>query len=191
MNFARVFINGTPAGEHKGGYTAFSVEITDLVRFDGENEVTVAVDSTERPDTPPFGGSIDYLTYGGIYREVSLRVVPPVHLKHVFLSTPDVQADSAGLLAEICLEGFSDKEPHNYAARIVLKDGETVIAQKREAIPDGRSARIRLEALADIQLWSLESPRLYRLECSLFKGDSEIDRYDARFGFRDIRITAE
>lgn len=191
MNFARVFINGTPAGEHKGGYTAFSVEITDLVRFDGENEVTVAVDSTERPDTPPFGGSIDYLTYGGIYREVSLRVVPPVHIKHVFVSTPDVQADNAGLLAEICLEGLSDKEQQVYTARIVLRDGETVIARQHTDLSNGSHASIRLNALPDIQLWSLESPKLYSLDCKLFKGTEEIDHQEVRVGFRDIRLTAD
>lgn len=191
MNFARVFINGIPAGEHKGGYTAFSVEITDLVRFDGENEVTVAVDSTERPDTPPFGGSIDYLTYGGIYREVSLRVVPPVHLKHVFISTPDVQADSAGLLAEICLEGLSDQEQQAYTARIVLRDGETVIARQHTDLSNGPHASIRLNALADIQLWSLESPKLYSLDCKLFKGTEEIDHQEVRVGFRDIKVRAE
>ncbi len=191
MNFARVFVNGTPAGEHKGGYTAFSVEITDLVRFDGENEVTVAVDSTERPDTPPFGGSIDYLTYGGIYREVSLRVVPPVHLKHVFVSTPDVQADSAGLLAEICLDGLSEKEAQDYAARIVLRDGDTVIAQGHTDLSNGPHASIRLNALADIQLWSLESPKLYSLDCKLFKGTEEIDHQEVRVGFRDIKLAAD
>lgn len=190
MNFARVFINGEPAGEHRGGYTAFSVEITDLVRFDGENEVTVAVDSTERPDTPPFGGRIDYLTYGGIYREVQLRVVPPVHLKHVFLSTPDVQADSAGLAAEITPDGIKGGDPHEYTTRIVLKDGETILARQQETIPDGRPARLRLHSLSNIQLWSLNSPKLYSLDCALLKGTEEIDHVEVRVGFRDIRLTS-
>ena len=191
MNFARVYINGSLAGEHRGGYTAFSVDITDLVDFQGDNEVTVAVDSTERPDTPPFGGRIDYLTYGGIYREVHLRAVPPVHIKHVFVSTPDARADSAGLLAEISLDGLSEGEPHDHTARISLWDGETKIAEGHTAITHGAHANIRLDALPNIQLWSLENPRLYSLECALLKGTEEIDHMEIRVGFRDIKMTAD
>ena len=78
MCFAKVFVNGQAAGEHKGGYTPFSVDITQYVHYGDteDNLLTVYVDSTERPDIPPFGGAIDYLTYGGIYREVQLRAVP-------------------------------------------------------------------------------------------------------------------
>ena len=191
MNYARVFVNGTPAGEHKGGYTAFSVDITDLADFSGDNEITVAVDSTERPDTPPFGGRIDYLTYGGIYREVQLRVVPPVHIKNLFVTTPDLQADSATLQAEIRLDGIGEHEPHDYAAQIVLKDGDRVIAAQRGSFTAGPLARIRLEALSGIRLWSIDSPGLYRLECTLFKGSEEVDHDALRVGFRDIRLKAD
>ncbi len=46
--------------------------------------LAVEVDSTERPDIPPFGENIDYLTFGGIYREVGLRIVPPVFIENIF-----------------------------------------------------------------------------------------------------------
>jgi hypothetical protein len=71
-----VWINGKRLGEYKGGYTPFSFELTDHVTFDGENILALDVDSTERPDVPPFGHQIDYLTFGGLYREVALRIVP-------------------------------------------------------------------------------------------------------------------
>ncbi len=67
-----VWINGTAAGSHKGGYTPFTVEITKYIKT-GLNRVLVRVDSTERADIPPFGHVIDYLCYGGIYRGVFLR----------------------------------------------------------------------------------------------------------------------
>ena len=75
MTASTVWINGVRLGEYKGGYTPFSLELTPHLDFTGENVLAVDVDSTERPDIPPFGHQIDYLTFGGIYREVALRIV--------------------------------------------------------------------------------------------------------------------
>lgn len=57
---------------------------------EGENVITVSVNSTERPDIPPYGYVVDYLTFGGIYRDVSLRYVEPVYIEKIFVRTPDV-----------------------------------------------------------------------------------------------------
>src|SRR5207245_4721627 len=80
MTAATVWIDGHRLGEYRGGYTPFSFELTPHLKWDGNNVLAVAVDSTERADIPPFGGVIDYLTFGGIYREVALRVVPGTYL---------------------------------------------------------------------------------------------------------------
>ena len=78
MTASTVWINGVKLGEYKGGFTPFSFEVTEHLQAD--NVLVVQLDSTERDDIPPFGHEIDYLTFGGIYREVSLRVVPQVYL---------------------------------------------------------------------------------------------------------------
>ena len=52
--------------------------------------LAVEVDSTERADIPPFGYEIDYLTFGGIYREVSLRLVSPSFIQNIFAQPKDV-----------------------------------------------------------------------------------------------------
>src|SRR5271168_2591452 len=90
MTASTVWINGTKLGEYKGGYTPFSFELTKYVDFDGENVLAVDVDSTERADIPPFGYQIDYLTFGGIYREVALRIVPQTFIENVFAQPKDV-----------------------------------------------------------------------------------------------------
>ena len=90
MTASTVWINGERLGEYKGGYTPFSFELTPHLDFDGENLLAVDVDSTERPDIPPFGYEIDYLTFGGIYREVSLRVVPATFIENIFVRPKDV-----------------------------------------------------------------------------------------------------
>ncbi len=55
------------------------------------------LDSTERPDVPPNGNVVDYLTFGGIYRDVHLRYVEPVHIADVFVRPLDVLTDAPKL----------------------------------------------------------------------------------------------
>ena len=90
MTASTVWLNGVRLGEYKGGYTPFSFELTPHLDFDGENVLAVDVDSSERPDIPPFGYEIDYLTFGGIYREVSIRVVPATFLENIFVQPKNV-----------------------------------------------------------------------------------------------------
>ena len=90
MTASTVWINGDRLGEYKGGYTPFSFDLTPHLDFDGENVLAVDLDSSERPDIPPFGYQIDYLTFGGIYREVSLRIVPATFIENIFAKPKDV-----------------------------------------------------------------------------------------------------
>ncbi len=82
-------LNGKLIGEHLGGFAPFSMNITDFLR-DGENVLTVYVDSTERKDIPPFGHLVDYLTFGGIYRDVHLTCVDPTFIENIFIRTGHV-----------------------------------------------------------------------------------------------------
>ncbi len=80
-----VYVNEKKAGEHHCGYTAFTIDITKLVQFGKENLLTVKVDSRETLNIPPFGNVIDYMTYGGIYRDVSIEVKEKCYIKDIFL----------------------------------------------------------------------------------------------------------
>ena len=82
---AEVFINGEKVGEHHCGYTAFTLDITSALIYGKENLLTVLVDSRESLNTPPFGHVIDYMTYGGIYRDVYLEVKPTTYISDVFV----------------------------------------------------------------------------------------------------------
>ena len=65
----------------------------------------VQVDSTERTDIPPFGDEIDYMTFGGIYREVSLRIVPPSYIDNIFAQPKDVLSGNLSLDVSCFLAG--------------------------------------------------------------------------------------
>ena len=82
---ATVFCNGRRLFHHGCGYTAFTVDLTSALHLGKKNVVAVRCDSREDLNIPPFGGSIDYLTYGGIYRAVSLDIKEPAYLRDVFV----------------------------------------------------------------------------------------------------------
>ena len=77
MTAATVTFNGQKLGEYRGGYTPFSFELTPHINWRGDNVLAVEVDSTERNDIPPFGGEIDYLTFGGIYSTPNVSIRRP------------------------------------------------------------------------------------------------------------------
>ena len=83
----RVFLNGEQVGEHHCGYTAFSVELTGKLRLGRDNVLAVEVDSRESLNVPPFGYVIDYMTFGGIYRDAYLDVFEEAYLEDIFVST--------------------------------------------------------------------------------------------------------
>src|SRR6188768_3792592 len=95
-----VYINGKKAGEHIGGYSGFYIPLTTLLDIDGENEILVKVDNSYDQNIAPL--SADFTFYGGIYRDVFLVVVEPVHFSlndhagdAVYISTPSVNNSSA------------------------------------------------------------------------------------------------
>jgi beta-galactosidase/beta-glucuronidase len=104
MTASTVWLNGVTVGEYKGGFTPFSFDLTPYVDFDGDNILAVQVDSSERSDIPPFGHLIDYLTHGGIYREVALRIVPDTFIENIFAKPKDVLSGKPGLEVECFLQ---------------------------------------------------------------------------------------
>src|SRR5262245_16759452 len=122
MIAATVYVNGKRvAPEHKGGYTPFSYDITQLVRFGGDNVLAVRVDSTERKDIPPFRYVVDYLTFGGIYRDVDLRIVDPVYIENVFARPGDVLAKKKRIDVTTRIVNSTERE---YLARLLVQISE-------------------------------------------------------------------
>ena len=170
-SYARVVLNDTPLGEHKGGYTPFVFEVTRFLKKKG-NLLSVMLDSRERDDIPPFGDVIDYLVYGGIYREVWLEEVPECYIKDIFVRTPDIAGEKKKIEIDVTFERSTEGN-----VLVQLLDGDEVISEQRSQF----SARIlRLKwGVAGAELWTLGNPKLYTLRVTC--GD---DEKCVRFGFR-------
>ena len=187
MTAATVTINGKRMPEYRGGYTPFSFELTPDINWTGDNTLTVEVDSTERPDIPPFGGNIDYLTFGGIYREVSLRAVPAVFIANVFAKPVNVLSADRKIDVHIELNGtLASLAP--LSLTVELKDGERVLKTSTQPFnnPD-----ISLTNLPGIDLWDLDHPRMYHVVARLSNAQGTIDEYTVPIGFREARFTAQ
>ena len=194
MTASTIWINGVKLGEYKGGYTPFSFELTPHIDFAGENVLAVDVDSTERPDIPPFGHQIDYLTFGGIYREVWLRIVPGTFLENIFARPQNVLNEKPSLDVDCHLRHLEPaSEP--LTIEVELHDGDRAVAK---AIKKIRPSRAEAEAVAHtvsfsplsgIKLWELEHPVLYSVQVKLLRGSQVVDQDTRSLGFRKAEFT--
>jgi len=192
MAAATVTINGQRLGEYRGGYTPFSFELTPHVNWAGENVLAVQVDSTERQDIPPFGGEIDYLTFGGIYRDVTLRVVADPFLENVFAKPVNVLGNDRRLDVRCFVAGRSASAVPSKLT-VELRDGDRVIAtQSRDLSPPQQPHYdLMLGDLRGVELWDLDHPKLYQVQARLHAANECLDHYDVRIGFREARFTPE
>lgn len=171
---ADVYIDGIHVGSHRCGYTAFRLEITDYARFGGEMDLAVKLDTRENPAIPPFGFVIDYLTYGGLYREVWLDVREESYITDVFVTTPATDT----LMAQVKVCGTYD------AIRLSVLDGEQLLVEAEG------SAKQRITD-PEAQPWTVDAPKLYTLRAELLKGGAVLDRQEVTFGYRTAEFKAD
>ena len=198
----RLWLNGRRIGHHSGPYTPFSVDITEAVRgaLEGRpaaNRLFVEVDAREDPALPPFGGVVDYLVYGGIYRAVHLRVQGPCRIERVHARPRAGSAGdggAAGLSVDVEVAGAARRGAG--IAAFLKKEG-AVLAEARAAAyaePSSRGGvvvRVEFGKLGDIALWDIDSPTLYDLEIVLEADGEPLDSVSERIGFRQARFTSD
>ena len=176
-HIATVYINGRAIAQHRSGYTAFRVDITDAVTFLGENLLAVKLDTTENPQVPPFGFVIDYLTYGGLYREVWLDVREKCHIQDLYITTPDLHT----LKIKPTLVN-----PEGCILMVELLKGEHRLVRK--AFTAG--GVITIDCI-DVKPWSPEHPILYTCRVTLLKIGKVKDVQEVKIGFRTAEFKAD
>lgn len=191
MTVADVFVNGQHVGCHKGGYTSFAFDITQFVNFGKENLLTVRVDSRERQDIPPEGNVVDYLLFGGIYREVRLKIVHPVYLTNEFWAIIEAERQQGIIQAifEIVNE-FEEEKELQICTRILDRDGREVAFNKEKKLISPGSQNIKTGKLKIESpiLWDLNNPYLYRAVGEVYCDQKLIDKIETRIGIRSIEF---
>ncbi|MET0268183.1 MAG: glycoside hydrolase family 2 TIM barrel-domain containing protein [Duganella sp.] len=207
MNVADVWVNGKHLGTHLGGYLPFSYDVTPHLKASGGNELVVRINNEDNAITGPKPlKDLDYIQYGGIYRDVTLTIKPAVHISDemlankeagggIFVTYPqaDKNAATVRVQAEMCntaAEARSAQLQHrllgqaqgNGKGKPVAQDSESVQLAAGECRNVTRELKVQQP-----QLWSPKAPNLYALETTVSsKGQKEV--VNTRIGIRRIAL---
>lgn len=193
---ATVWCNGQAIGDHACGYTAGVFDLTSALRPGDDNVIAVRLDSRASLDQPPFGGVVDYMTFGGLYRDAWIEVLPALHL-----GEPHVRADGAGRLeVDVPVVGTVREQ---LRLRATLRDARGAVLVEHEVdvmigpgdLDPGRTGAGDLDpgnpaagslstgdhgiarlstTVANVPLWSPASPTLHELSLTLIAGDEPV-----------------
>jgi beta-galactosidase len=191
---AQIFLNGQPVGEHKGGYTGFSFDITNQIKI-GPNILAVRLNNNWNPQIPPRAG--EYVFSGGIYRDVYLIVTNPLHVTWygTFVTTPKVSTDSGIVNVKTEIKNDSTLEKKCTLKTSIVDPHGQLVAQMQSTM------KIPADAIYDFdqtseeipkpQLWSPDHPTMYRVYTRVYDADSPVDDFQSPFGFRWFQWTPE
>jgi beta-galactosidase/beta-glucuronidase len=180
---ATIIINGKIAGTHKGGYSPFTFDITDMVSTNQENEIIVKVYDPTDKGHQPFGKQtlkpkmVFYTASSGIWQTVWLESVPKTYIND-FKLTPNIDRSEIEISAFL----LGDDLP-NTEISVVANQGGQIIGQAK-----GHPSENLILKIEKQQLWTPELPHLYDLEILLKLNDEVIDRIQAYFAMRKFSI---
>ena len=187
---ATIYVNGKKLGTHPYGYTPFSFDITDNVKFGKENVIAVKVDH-QTPSSRFYSGS-------GIYRDVDFVVTDTVHVDKngTKIETPDLKEHVDGNNVAVKVKTTVVNESERDASvkvkhTIYPKNGTaeqavaTFESQEAVAVEKGKSKDVSADFTASgVQLWSTTTPNLYTVKTEVLMDGATVDTYETDYGFR-------
>ena len=187
---ATVYVNGQEVAKHQCGYTAFTTDIAEYVNYGKDNVITVRCDSNENLNQPPFGFAIDYMTYGGIYRDVYLEVKEASHISRIAIDTKlSERYEEDGLM--YCKRSAAYSKVHIVnpsdsmkLVQYLRRKGQGEYYKAGEEQVTGRVTIVKASD-SEVTLWEPENPALYELKTDLIDEDGNIiDSMVTTFGYR-------
>jgi beta-galactosidase len=188
---AAVYVNGKPAGTHKGGFSAFCFDVTPLLNPAGDNLVAVRVDNAKDADVPPL--SADFTFFGGLYRGVQLVVTDPLSVSPmddggtgVYVRQDAVSADGAKLTVTTVVRNASG----NNRTAMVHCDVAGVSAEVSRPVPAGGSVSVEQHVVVPHpHLWDgRRDPFQSPVHVTVSDGDRVTDAVDDKVGLRSYRV---
>ena len=166
---SHVYVNGKKAGTHKGGFTPFDFEVTQLL-LDGENSIVVKVDNTRRLDGAPTVNT-DWWNHGGITRSVHLLEMPPTFIRNYKLQLSN--------RSQKTIQGWIQLDGQAQGLRVRVQIPELRIDQTYAPDQEGK---VSFEIPSpNLSLWSPQNPKLYQALLS-----TEMETVTDQIGFRTI-----
>jgi beta-galactosidase len=195
---AELFVNGHRIGEHKGGYTGFTFDISGAIKT-GDNLVAVRLNNNWDPRLAPRAG--EHVFSGGIYRDVRMVVTDPLHITWygTFVTTPQLTAQSG--VVDVKTEIRNDDPAPRSAllkTQIIDPSGKVIatLSTVTKDIPPSSTVTVDQTSrpIPHPQLWHPDHPFLYRTISSVYDQTSQprlADQFPTTFGFRWFKFTAD
>lgn len=190
MRNSTVWVNGHLIGTHPSGYTSFFYDLTDVLRYgeEGKNVIFVRVDAREYEGW--------WYEGCGIYRHVWLLKTDPLHVGHwgTYVTTPRITAESAEVrIRTTVLNEYASDKLCELESKIVDASGQVVATVSAKATLAAGTEREFEQTLTvpQPQLWSPDTPYLYRLLTEVRNENEEVDTCETPFGIRRIEFTAD
>ena len=200
QKYSEIYLNGVLLDTHKGGFTSFYADATEAVRFGQDNVLVVAVNNTlsDRYRIPPMNAG-NWVVYGGITRDVRIVLTDPVNIpfqgscKHeggTFIKTLKANSSKADveMLTYVWNQDGKDREV-TLRTTILSPDGKKIASasESRRIVAGELSCFTRIfEKIKKPQLWSPDSPSLYKAVSEVITDGRVADRFDTEFGIRTI-----
>lgn len=181
------WLDGSKLGDHQGGYTPFSMELTRVVKFGAEQRLTMRVDDS--PHAFKLEGKQGYGKARGMWQTVYLEARGGDPLRYVHF-TPDIQKGRVVVDARLM-----DPAPHEMQLRIAFRNADTMSAggaqfplAVTQRVPRGASTVHFEITIPDARLWSPDDPFLYQVAVTAKGNGIATDSVDSYFGMREISV---
>lgn len=187
----KVWVNGQEVGKHRGGYTPFTLDITDAIRGGDSQELVVhAYDPSEKSPSgwQPRGkqqgsGGIMYTRTTGIWQSVWLEPVPKAHLSDVTM-TPSFDANGTG---KLLLSATLPKSAAGMTVEASISDNSQQVATQQATVSSDGSVSLTV-IVPQAKPWTPETPQLYDLTLRLISGGRAVDMVTSYTAFRSVGI---
>ena len=182
-----VWLNGHLLGREMSGYSSFSYDMTDFINYGGQNVLSVRVDASNYEGW--------FYEGAGIYRHVWLTKTAPVHIPQwgVFASaTVSGKTSTVTIQTEVTNDADSAQtvdlssallDPHGKQVAEITTGGVKLEPWSKKVF----TQKIKV---ADPQLWSIESPHLYKVASTISAGKEQVDSFETHFGIRTLKWDA-
>ncbi|MCH4193260.1 MAG: hypothetical protein LKF52_13210 [Butyrivibrio sp.] len=184
---ADIWLNGISAGQHYGaGFTAFELNISELVIAGADNRITLRVDNSYSPYALPWFDQFDWADDGGIFRPVRVEASEKTSVENVLIdSIPQIEENT----------GRKDEGPADIMCRVSMTDDADPAAELRYEILDehgmvaeGKFCSGQVISVPDVRYWHFDAPWLYHFHILVSVNGRDTDRYETRIGFRKFTV---
>jgi beta-galactosidase len=195
-----LYVNGEHLGQHRGGYSTFRFDITEVIQFGANNTLAVKVDNTVVDDVYP--QMADFTFYGGIYRDVNIVIANKLHFdlmdygsKGIYIVQEEVSEESALLKIKARLvNDYEEARKVRLWADILDVEGKNITYAAKEVNLDaGETKEVEVPiSINNPTLWNgRKNPYMYRAKVSMVSFNDTVEELLVPFGVRHFKVDPE